>query len=331
MTELPRFAARLNSFVTRPELHWPGKNSAPTPLELMERAATVRGLSAVDLNYPDHIGSLDARELSARITDLGLVLNGFAMRYYSDTEFRSGAFTNADPAVRRRSIDLTKRGIDAVRAAGGDLMTIWPGQDGFDYPFEVDYARLWDLEVEGIRAVAEHDPDCLISIEYKPNEPRSVYIIPNVAATLLAIDEAGCANLGVTLDLGHVFQADESPALAAAMVNRRSRLLGLHMNDGYGKRDDGLMVGSVHTTQTMELLRQIRRDGYDRALYFDTFPDVSGMDPVAESEANIATIEGMYRALDRIPDDALDAALARQDAVAAHRIVQQAIFGSTSG
>lgn len=327
MTKLPNFAARLNSFVTRPELHWPGKNSAPTPVELMERAASVRGLNAVDLNYPDHIGHSDPRELGARVTDLGLTLNGFAMRYYSDREFKAGAFTNADPAVRRRAIDLTKRGIDAVRAAGGDLMTIWPGQDGFDYPFEVDYARLWDFEVEGIRAVAAHDPDCLISIEYKPNEPRSVYIIPNVAATLLAIDEAGCSNLGVTLDLGHVFQADESPAMAAAMVSRRSRLLGLHMNDGYGKRDDGLMVGAVHTTQTMELLRQIRRDGYDRALYFDTFPDISGMDPVAESEANIATIEGMYRALDRIPDDELDQALARHDTVRAHRIVQNAIFG----
>ena len=42
--------------------------------------------------------------------------------------------------MRREAIDLTKRGIDAARAMGADLMTIWLGQDGFDYNFQLDYA-----------------------------------------------------------------------------------------------------------------------------------------------------------------------------------------------
>ena len=50
------------------------------------------------------------------------------------------------------------------------------------------------------------------------------------------------------------------------------------------------MVGAVHLRATLELLRQIRRDGYDGALYFDTFPDATGLDPVAECEVNIATV-----------------------------------------
>ena len=53
-------------------------------------------------------------------------------------------------------------------------------------------------------------------------------------------------NLGVTLDFAHVLYADEQPAFAAALIARHSRLLGVHLNDGYGKRDDGLMVGAVH-------------------------------------------------------------------------------------
>ena len=57
-------------------------------------------------------------------------------------------------------------------------MTIWLGQDGFDYNFQVDYAQVWDLEIDGIREVAAHDPDCLISIEYKPNEPRAYSLLP---------------------------------------------------------------------------------------------------------------------------------------------------------
>ena len=52
-------------------------------------------------------------------------------------------------------------------------MTIWLGQDGFDYNFQLDYGQAWEWEIEGIREVAEHDPECLISIEYKPDEPRA--------------------------------------------------------------------------------------------------------------------------------------------------------------
>ena len=113
----------------------------------------------------------------------------------------------------------------------------------------------------------------------------------DVGTTLLAIREAGAANLGVTLDFAHVLYAGEMPAHTVHLVNRHSRLLGVQLNDGYGKRDDGLMAGTVHPVQTVELLVALRRCGYDRALYFDTFPDTGGLDPVAECRANIETIE----------------------------------------
>jgi L-rhamnose isomerase len=73
-----------------------------------------------------------------------MALNGLAMRYYTDPGFRLGAFTHPDPKVRRAAIDLTKRGIDACAAMGGQVMTLWLGQDGFDYSFQADYARMWD-------------------------------------------------------------------------------------------------------------------------------------------------------------------------------------------
>lgn len=322
-----RYAARLNSFAALRDRFWPGRTTPLTTLDLIDRAATVPGLTAVDVNFPQQTDGIAASELRSRIEGHGLHLNGYAMRYGGDPAFRSGAFTNADPAIRRRAIDLTKRAVDETRAAGGRMLTIWPGQDGFDHPFQVDYARLWDWEVEGIRAVAEHDPSFPVSIEYKPNEPRSVFILPNVNATLLAIAEAGAKNLGVTLDIAHVFEADTSPAMAAALVGRRSRLLGLHINDAYGRRDDGLMVGSVHTVQTLELLRQLRRDGFDGTIYLDTFPDTAALDPVDEARTGIAVIEGMLDLLDRLPEADLQAALERHDAIAAHRIVQSAILG----
>jgi xylose isomerase len=324
-----RFASRLNSFAARPELFWPERSGKPSLLDLLARAATVEGLTDVDLNYPDHLAAQSPRGVAGRAAELGLALNGYAMRYYSDAVFRAGAFTNPDPPVRQRAIDLTLRGIDALAEGGGTLMTLWLGQDGFDHAFAADYARLWALEIDGIHRVASHNPAVQISIEYKPDEPRAHALLGDVGTTLLAIREVGLPNLGVTLDFAHVLYAGEQPACSAALVARHSKLLGVHLNDGYGKRDDGLMVGAVHTVQTVELLRQIRRDGYPGVIYFDTFPDTSGLDPVAECGANVATVRAMLTVVDRLEaDNRLALALERQDAVAGQRIVQQALLGA---
>ncbi|WP_244538389.1 sugar phosphate isomerase/epimerase family protein [Methylobacterium sp. ap11] len=322
-----RFATRLNSFASQPDAFWPKGHGKPSPLEMAARAATARGLTDVDLNFPDHLGP-DPRATGNAIRDLGLTVNGLAMRYYSNPAFKIGAFTNPDPAVRREAIDLTKRGIDAGREAGCNLMTLWLGQDGFDYAFQADYAKLWADEIDGIREVALHDPECLISIEYKPNEPRSYSLLPDCATTLLALKEIDLPNLGVTLDFAHVLYADEQPAFVAALIGRHSRILGLHLNDGYAKRDDGLMVGAVHPVQTIELLRQVRKDGFHGPIYFDTFPDLTGLDPVAECEANIATVTAMLGVVDTLEgDNALSAAVARQDAVASQNLVRKAMLG----
>lgn len=315
----PRYAARLNAF------RRPGEGVAG----MIAAAGEVGGLSAADLNYPDHFAELSPGELARRLEDAELSLNGLAMRYYGPPEFKLGAFTHPDASVRRAAIDLTREGIDAGLSMGSDLMTLWLGQDGVDYSFQGDYGAMWDWTVEALQAVADHAPECRVAVEYKPNEPRAFALLPDVATTLLALREAGRDNLGVTLDLAHVLYAGEMPAHAAMLVERHARLFGLHLNDGYGKRDDGLMVGTVHPVQTVELLVAAERMGYDGAIYFDTFPDAGGLDPVAEARANIALTERLRAVAGALAGDgALAAAIARQDAAAAMRIVGRALYGA---
>ena len=321
------YAARLNSFKIDTNDYWKGLNGKPGTLDLVRRASTVKGLSAVDLNFPDHLEGEDERDLVAACKDLGIGLNGFAMRYYSGNRFKLGAFTHPDPATRVAAINLTKRGLDALARVGGSLMTLWMGQDGFDYSFQMDYAAAWDHTIAAYDEICAHNPQIDISIEYKPNEPRAFSLMPDVATTLLAIKEISRPNLGVTLDFAHLLYADEMPAHAAALVARHSRLLGIHLNDGYGKRDDGLIAGSVHTIQTIELLCAVERFGYEGVIYFDTFPDTAGIDPVAECATNIAAVESM-RAVARslTGNQALAEAIARQDAALSQNIVMRALF-----
>lgn len=327
MTSHQGYAARLNSFKIDTNHYWRGLNRKPNTLDLVQRAASVKGLNAVDLNFPDHLEGFSETELVDGLAQSGVRLNGYAMRYYTDRGFKLGAFTNPDAQVRRNAIDITKRGLDSLAKAGGNLMTLWMGQDGFDYSFQIDYARAWDDTIAAMDEVARHNPAIDISIEYKPNEPRSFSLMPDVATTLLALKEINRPNTGVTLDFAHVLYADEMPAHAAALVARHSKLLGIHLNDGYGKRDDGLIAGSVHPIQTIELLYVLDQCGHQGVIYFDTFPDTAGLDPVAECTTNIAAVEAMQAVVTRLKGHAgLAAAIAQQDSPKSQAIVQASLF-----
>jgi len=307
--------------------YWPGKNRITTA-DLLARAASVPGLNCADLNYPDHFEHDSPQEIKKNLDDLGVELNGLAMRYYTDPGFKLGAFTNPNAETRRAAIDITLRGIDALAEMGGNLMTLWMGQDGFDYSFQADYQKLWDDTIDALAIVADHNPDIDIALEYKPNEPRSYALMPDVGANLLALNELNRKNTGITLDFAHVLYADEMPAHSAAMIARYSRLLGVHLNDGYAKRDDGLMIGSVHPVQTIELLMELRRLDYDSAIYFDTFPDLTGLDPVEETRTNIEAMSALTAIVDRlIGNTELCDAIARQDAPISHRIITRAMYG----
>lgn len=324
-TTIPRYAARLNAFKIGAAQYWPGKN-AVTTADLLARAAEA-GLNAADLNYPDHFVQDRPADLIRALDENGMVLNGMAMRYYTDPGYKLGAFTHPDKTVRRTAIDETKRGLDVLAEMGGSLMTLWMGQDGFDYSFQMDYARAWGDTIEAMAEVADHNPAIDIALEYKPNEPRAFALMPDAATTLLALKEIDRANTGVTLDFAHVLYADEMPAFAAALIARHSRILGVHLNDGYGKWDNGLMVGAVHPIQTVELLVELARSGYDGAIYFDTFPDHSGLDPVEEARTNIEVVRRLQATAARLVSDKnLQAAIARQDAPLAMRLVQAAIL-----
>ena len=319
-----RYAARLNAF--KPARRYEGS----AVVKMIEAAGRVGGLDAADLNYPDHFSDLDSTEIGLRLEDVDLALNGLAMRYYTDPGFALGAFTHPDPNVRQAAIDVTRQGIDITSEMGGSVMTLWMGQDGFDYALQGNYQQMWDTTIGALRVVADHNPEINIAVEYKPNEPRAFALMPDVGTTLLGVLEADRPNLGVTLDFAHALYADEMPAHSAHLINRHSRLLGVHLNDGNAKRDDGLMVGTVHPVATIELFLELDRIGYGGVIYFDTFPDHSGLDAVQEARTNVAITERLRAiAKDLAANDELSLAIERQDATLSQRIIAEALYGRT--
>lgn len=286
-------------------------------LEAIDRAGQVGDLECLDINYPfgDGITVPQVREALDRN---GLRAYAITPHIYMRQHTR-GAFTHPDPRVRQTVFDLFQEGIAVARELGAEYVKFWPGQDGYDYPFQADYTQLWDLSVEGVRRVAESAPDVQFAIEYKFKEPRVHMFFANAATTLLAIQAMGVDNVGILVDLGHSLFAKETPADVVQMVHRHGKLVSVEVNDNWREWDDDLAVGSVHLVETLEFLHALRRIGWDKPILLDQFPFRE--DPARAARASIETMRGLDAALDRLDLQALHRVQADQDALAAQRLV----------
>ena len=66
-----------------------------------------------------------------------------------------GALTNPDPGVREEARRANRRAIDLCAQLGAHMI-IWPGIDGYNYPFQCDYTSQWTVFLEGIADAVEH-------------------------------------------------------------------------------------------------------------------------------------------------------------------------------
>jgi xylose isomerase len=314
-----RYATRLNSLKSRPELAFP-----PGPIQtqdLLYRASQIKNLDTLSLNFPEHFTPQTLPATRQSIEALGLSVDSLNVRYPAAT-FGDGGFTHPDAAVRRAATDLTCQALDACAELGGNHVIVWPGFDGFDYPFQDSYERMFGHTVEGFAQVAAHNPAMRVGLEYKPWEPRKYSLVGNMGEALLVVQEVGADNLGVVLDYCHAQMANEHAPKAAALALRHGKLFGVHLNDGYGRQDDGLMVGSVSLITTLELLVLLERGQYPGTIYFDTFPVRE--DPVKECEWNVRITD---RLLALARELALDSSIgAGHDAFNVTRVIERLLF-----
>jgi xylose isomerase len=302
-----------------------GYGDPVTTLEAIELAGQVGELSVVDLNWPFAPAHLDADTVGTALKEQGLRAIAITPEIYT-RQFTKGGFTNPDPATRRAAIDLVANATEVARALGCEYVKLWPGQDGFDYPFQADHAQLWQMSVDAVRELATAAPDLKFAIEYKPREPRNRMVFSSAARTLLAIEDTGCDNVGILLDFGHSLYGGETPAEAARLAISRGRLFAIDVNDNFRGWDDDMVVGSVHLTETFEFFYALRDAEWDGVWQLDQFPFRENS--VEAARAGVRMMKGFHEALKRLDRDALQAAQAKQDALAAQRIAQRALLGA---
>jgi xylose isomerase len=292
---------------------------------MIDLAGQVDDLSVVDINFPFVDPNLSLDAVSQALARNNLSVIGITPEIYT-RQFAKGAFTNPDPGVRRLANAMCNQAADVVRHFGADYVKLWPGQDGWDYPFQVDHRKLWQASMDGVGELASQNPDLKFVIEYKPREPRVHMSYDSVARTLLGIEKIGLPNIGILLDFGHSLYGGESPADAAQLAIDHGRLFGMDVNDNLRGWDDDLIAGSVHPIELFEFFYTLRKNKWEGVWQLDQFPFRE--DGVAAANTAIDFLKICERALDKLDFAAMQAAQDRQDAVTAMKLAREALFTS---
>jgi xylose isomerase len=320
-----RFGAGIWHFATYVDRYaTDGYGDPRSIVDAIELAGKVDDLSVVDLNWPFFGGDFSNEQVKAALDAQGLSVIGITPEIYTNV-FRKGAFTNPDPGVRRLAHDLITEAADVLRFFGADYVKLWPGQDGWDYPFQVNHGKLWNLSLDALGQLAEENSDLRFVVEYKPREPRNHMSFDSVSRTLLGLEKIGLPNIGILLDFGHALYGGESPADSAQLAIDYGRLFGMDVNDNLRGWDDDMIAGTVHPVELMEFFHVLRQNDWNGVWQLDQFPFRE--DSVDAANLAIDFLKRIDAALNRLDVAALDAAQERQDAVAANRIVQDALYG----
>ncbi|WP_224552496.1 sugar phosphate isomerase/epimerase family protein [Pectobacterium versatile] len=301
-----------------------GYGPALSTIDQIKAAKEVGELSYVDLPYPFTPG-VTLSEVKDALKDAGLKAIGITPEIYLQ-KWSRGAFTNPDPAARAAAFELMHESAGIVRELGANYVKVWPGQDGWDYPFQVSHKNLWKLAVDGMRDLAGANPDVKFAIEYKPREPRVKMTWDSAARTLLGIEDIGLDNVGVLLDFGHALYGGESPADSAQLIIDRGRLFGMDVNDNLRGWDDDLVVGTVHMTEIFEFFYVLKINNWQGVWQLDQFPFRENH--IEAAQLSIRFLKHIYRALDKLDIPALQAAQEAQNPLQAQRIVQDALLSS---
>jgi xylose isomerase len=294
--------------------------------------AAVAGLQGLiddyEFHYPQELSDENLDEVRDALDGHGIY--AIASGLHLDNRFARGGLSSPDDAIRDEALKLTLECADFAGSLGA-RMIIWPGIEGYNYPFQTPYASSWARLIDGIGQAATrlHEHDQILLLEHKNSEPAMKIHMGNIGMTLHVIHTLrarGIDNVQVNMDWQHLIMNGENLAEYAALLDAEGLLGHQHANSGWGTFDDDNMVGATAFMETLELAVELRRAGYGtrgERLGFDLYPYTEdAVDVVRRSVLQWRFIDA---AASRIDDAALAAAQRDKDAIRAYELVYAAL------
>jgi xylose isomerase len=264
--------------------------------EKFELAKKVPKCAGLEVIYPSDFK--DPVLLKKLLKDYNFQVSSVNLNVKAEEKWRFGSFSSSDKKTREEAIKYMKTAMDFAHELGCNLVTCALLNDGNDYPFEINYINAWNYAVESIRECADYRKDVKISIEYKLCEPRMHVIIGNAGEAAYFCEKVGRDNVGVTLDVGHAFQALEVPSKSLSILGSTGRLFYVHINDNYRNWDWDMLPGTVNLWDYLEFVLYLKKIGYNTWITADVFPQ--RLDPVKVFTKTFEWMDFLYDLADEL-------------------------------
>ncbi len=325
----------LGPMVTRfvPGGYQPAHGTETMP-EKVHRAVTGLGdlMDDYEFHYPGELNRDNLAEVQDALDGHGIytICSGL----HVDERFGKGGLSALDDSVRADALRLN---LEAADLAGdlGAHMIIWPGGEGYNYPFQTPYAESWGRLIDGIAQTAQRlkERGRFLFLEHKNSEPAMKIHMANIGMTLHVVHKLralGLDNVKINMDWQHLIMNGEHLPEYAALLASEGLLGHQHANSGWGTFDDDNMVGATAFMETLELALELRRAGYGangERLGFDLYPYTE--DQVAAVKRSVLQWRFIDSLAAKIDEPALRECQSRKDAVGAYELVYAAM-GATA-
>ncbi len=306
--------------------------AARTLYEKLDDAAMVHRMTGtcptVAIHIPwDRVDDWNPVQAYAR--ERGIAIGAVNPNVFQGDEYKFGSVCHPDAAVRRRAIDHMLECVAIANEVGSTALSLWFA-DGTNYPGQDDIRARRARMYESLAEVYAAMPDSMrMLIEYKFFEPAFYHTdLADWGMAYLVATRLG-PRAQVLVDTGHHPQGTNIEHIVALLIDE-GRLGGFHFNNRK-YADDDLMVGSVNPYELFLIFHEIISAGRDPRCA-ETVRNIAYMldqshnvEPKVEATIqSVMNVQSAYAKALLIDREALAEAQAKQDVLAANRILHDA-------
>jgi xylose isomerase len=288
-------------------------------------------LDGLEFHYPGECNERTVDEIRRTLSpDVSIYC--LALGLFSDPKYALGSFINPKKAIREETVTIACAGVDLAADLGAHFI-IWPGGEGYNYPFQVDHVAAWENFIDGIARVVEHAhaKGVTVLLEHKNSEPAMRILMRDIGMTLFVIRKVKdrgvpVDRLKINMDWQHLIMNGEPLAEYAALLMHEGALGHHHGNSGWGTFDDDNMVATQNFMETLALAVELQDADYGvggERVGFDLFPYTE--DPVAAVRGSILHWEFLWEIAASMNRTALADAREEASAVDAYQEVFRAL------
>jgi len=283
--------------------------------QILEIAAGLAkyGLKGLEAHYPKEVNEDNIHLYKQLEDDTGIKLTMIGPMPFAEAEWQFGSLSSPIPKVRKAAVERIKKGLAFAKEVDA-LVVLWPGIDGFEDAFGIDFYNMWDRFEDGLAEAMDAVPGVRVAIEPKPYEPRGNNIYRNTPDGIIMTHDVesrlkeeenrkilaeGHVMVGLNPEVGHVRMGGEDLAYAFSRILRQGRLAHTHWNSQpLGNYDQDLNLGVIGPEQAFAAMYALKMHGYNEYLGIDINPERMPVDRALIN--NMDRLKALIQATDEV-------------------------------